>query len=114
MSEKEPTNADILTALQGMWGQQKDLILGVEKRLDRKLDTLDRKIDTVSGDMRTDIKSVDAKIDDVEKRLAERITREIHDRPVVVHVDMGRVGDLEKRVDVLTARLAELEARLPT
>jgi hypothetical protein len=78
MSEEKPSNADILTALQGMWGQQKDLILGVEKRLRTEIKDVEKRLDT--------------KIDDAERRIGERVSREIHDRPVVVHVDMGRVS----------------------
>ena len=68
-----PTNAEILSALQGMWRQQRDLIQGVEGRLGAK-------IDAVGGQL-------DAKLAATEQRLGDRLAQEIQDRPIVVHVD---------------------------
>jgi hypothetical protein len=99
-AEKGPTNAELLTAMQGMWRQQKSLIEGVEKQLGDRLD---------SG-----LSKLDATMDASVKRLREEIAQEIHDRPVVVHVDMGRVSDLEKQVADLSRRLTELEERTRT
>ena len=95
--EKKATNADILTALQGMWRQQKDLIHGVEGRLTTKLVEVERRLDERLGE--------------TEQRLSNRLAQEIQDRPVVVHVDMSRVTELEKQVQELVRRVTELEAR---
>ncbi|MBN1611362.1 MAG: hypothetical protein JW940_32310 [Polyangiaceae bacterium] len=94
--KKDPSNTEILTALQGMWRQQKDLIQGLEGRLASKLDTAEQRLDQ--------------ELAGVEKRLGERIAQEIQDRPIVVHVDMSRVSELEKQVQELARRVAELEA----
>ena len=94
--DKNPTNAEILTALQGMWRQQKDLVQGVEGRLGEKLYGVEKRL----GE----------RLDAGEQRLGERLAQEIQDRPVVVHVDMSRVADLEKQIKALELRVAELEA----
>ena len=93
---KEPSSGEILTALQGMWRQQKDLIQGVESRLASKIDAVDGRLDE--------------KMKAMEGRLGERLAREIQDRPIVVHVDMSRVSELEKQVQELVRRVSELEA----
>jgi len=72
--KSDPTNAEILSALQGMWRQQRDLIQGVEGRLSAK-------IDAVEGQL-------DGKLAATEQRLGDRLAQEIQDRPIVVHVDM--------------------------
>lgn len=98
---KDPTNAEILTALQGMWRQQKDLIQGTEGRLGTKIDQVEQRLDL----------KFDQKLAATEKRLTERLAQEIQDRPIVVHVDMSRVSELEKQVQDLVRRVAELETR---
>ena len=98
--DKDPTNAEILTALQGMWRPQKDLVQGVEGRLGEKLDKVEQRL----GE----------RLDAAEKRLGERLAQEIQDRPVVVHVDMSRVTELEKQVKELANRVSELESRNAT
>jgi hypothetical protein len=120
---KEPTNAELLVALQGVWRQQRDLVQGVENRLSTKIDgvekRLDAKIDTKfdTAEERLDQKlsvteaRLDQKITLAEKRLGERVAQEIKDRPIVVHVDMSRVSVLEKEVLDLTRRVEDLEGR---
>jgi len=95
--DKNPTNSEILSALQGMWRQQKDMIQGVESRLGDKLDEAGKRLED--------------RLDATEKRLGERLAQEIQDRPVVVHVDMSRVTELEKQVRELADRVSELESR---
>ena len=95
--DKEPTNAEILGALQGMWRQQKDLVQGLEGRLGAKIDGVETRLDE--------------KLQAAETRLGDRLAQEIQDRPVVVHVDMSRVSELEKQVLDLARRVAELETR---
>jgi ubiquinone biosynthesis protein UbiJ len=99
MSDEQspPNNAEILSALQGMWRQQKDLIVGVESRLSSKLEG-------VVGDLGRQLETT-------EQRLANRLSQEIQDRPVVVHIDMSRVTELEKQLEALSTRVAQLEAR---
>jgi len=80
-----------------MWRQQKDLVTGVETRLGSK-------IDAVADKLESGLKAA-------EERLTERLAREIQGRPIVVHVDMSRVSELEKQVAELAKRVAELEAR---
>jgi chaperonin cofactor prefoldin len=115
---RDPTNADIITALQGMWRQQNELLQGVESRLGSKLDAteerLGQRVDRLERNMDEVETRLERRIDEVEQHLSERIAREIHDRPVVVPIDMSRVGQLEKQVEVLTRRLDEIEARLPS
>jgi len=100
--QPDPSNAEILSALQGMWRQQSDLIKGVEARLGHKLDVATEGVES----------RLSAKIDAAEASLGARLAQEVQDRPVVVHVDMSRVTELEKRLDALTTRLAELEHRV--
>ncbi len=95
--DKDPTNSEILTALQGMWRQQKDLVQGVEGRLGGKLDEVEKRLGQ--------------RLDATEERLGARLAQEIQDRPVVVHVDMSRVTELEKQVQELANRVSELESR---
>jgi hypothetical protein len=95
--KSDPTNAEILGALQGMWRQQRDLIQGVEGRLSAKLGAIEEQLD--------------AKLAATEQRLGDRLAQEIQDRPIVVHVDMSRVSELEKQVQELARRVAELETR---
>jgi hypothetical protein len=78
--DQEPTNTDLLAALQGMWRQQKDLVNGVETRLGSKIDGVEQRLDE--------------KLTATEARLGERMAREIQDRPIVVHVDLSRVSEL--------------------
>jgi uncharacterized protein (DUF169 family) len=94
---KDPTNAEILTAMQGMWRQQADLVQGLESRIGSKVDAVSEKLQN--------------RLVDAEERLGERLAREIQDRPVVVHVDMSRVSELEKQIMELAKRVAELESR---
>jgi uncharacterized protein involved in exopolysaccharide biosynthesis len=94
---KEPNNAELLSALQGMWRQQKDFVHGVETRLGSKLDAVAEKLDH--------------RLAAAEVHLGERLAREIQDRPVVVHVDMSRITELEKQLAELVKRVADLEAR---
>ena len=94
---KDPTNAEILAALQGMWRQQKDMVQGLEGRIGSKIDGVEERLDQ--------------KLAATEKRLGDRLAQEIQDRPIVVHVDMSRVSELEKQVKELARRVAELEAR---
>lgn len=66
---KQPTNAEMLSALQGMWlsalqgmwRQQKDLVTGVETRLGSK-------IDAVADKLESGLKAA-------EERLTERLAR---------------------------------------
>ena len=97
---KDPTNADILTALRGMWRPRGDLVKGVETRLQAKMDTVGERLDK--------------RLDAAEERLAARLAKEIQNRPVVVHIDMSRVSELEKQMAELAKRVAELEARTAT
>lgn len=97
---KEPSNAEIITALQGMWRQQKDLIQGVEGRLGDKIDGAEQRLD----------KRIQMDLAATEQRLGERMAQEIQDRPIVVHVDMTRVSELEKRLEALLRRVEELES----
>jgi hypothetical protein len=121
--EKEPTNAELLVALQGVWRQQRDLVQGVEnrlsakihgveKRLDAKIDT---KVDGVVKRLDQKLSSTEARLDQklavVEERLGKRVAQEIKDRPIVVHVDMSRVSALEKEVHDLTRRVEDLEGQ---
>jgi hypothetical protein len=62
-----PSNAEILTALQGMWRQQRDLVKGLETRLEEKVDQATERLDT----------RLRATVDELGKRLAQ----EIQDRP---------------------------------
>jgi hypothetical protein len=103
-----PSTSEILTAMQGMWGQQKDLILGVEERLEQKL----------SSKIESEVRPLKGELLAAKEELGDRITREIRDRPVIVHVDMGRVSELEKsferqhqEFEALAKRVAELETR---
>jgi CRP-like cAMP-binding protein len=98
---EDPSNSELLTALQGMWRQQSDLITGVERRLGAKIEQVEERLD----------KKLTEKLAASEARLGERLAQEIQDRPVVVHVDMSRVSELEKQVQELARRVAELEAR---
>lgn len=92
----DPTNGQILQALQqGMWGQQKDLMQGVERRLASKIDAVETKLEQ--------------RLDSVAQSVTERMAQEIQDRPVVVHVDMSRVSQLEKQVAELLDRVGRLE-----
>jgi polyhydroxyalkanoate synthesis regulator phasin len=50
-------------------------------------------------------------LETTEQRLANRLSQEIQDRPVVVHIDMSRVTELEKQLEALSTRVAQLEAR---
>jgi hypothetical protein len=95
--DSNPTNADIIAALQGMWRQQQDLVQGVERRLGGKVDGA--------------VQRLHLELEATEQRLGDRLAQEIQDRPIVVHVDMSRVSELEKRVEDLARRLAELETR---
>ena len=106
--DEGPTNAALLPALQGMWRQQKDLITDIETRLGAKLDGVAKGLE---GSLRETEARLDAKIAATEARLTERLAQEIQDRPVVVHIDMSRVGELEKQVADLARRLAVLETR---
>lgn len=90
-SDRGPSNAELLTAMQGMWGQQKSLLEGIESRLGAKLETGLASVKT----------ELEAKIEATANQLHEEIAQEIQDRPVVVHVDMGRVRELEKQVQSL-------------
>ena len=104
----DPTNADLLAAMQGRWRQQKDLIGGVEQRLGAKIGKVEERLDAKIGKVE---ERLDAKLQATEKRLGDRLAQEIKDRPVVVHVDMSRVTELERRVEDLAERLAALESR---
>ena len=95
--ERDPSNAEILKALQGMWRQQADLIQGVEGRLGGKVEQLEKRLDQ--------------RLEATEQRIGDRLAQEIQDRPIVVHVDMSRVSELEKQVAELARRVAELEMR---
>ena len=97
----DPSNSEILQALQGMWGQQKDLFQGVERLLGAKLDQVEQRLD----------ENLERKLGQTEQRLGERLAQEIQDRPVVVHIDMSRVSALEKQLQELAQRVQELEAR---
>jgi hypothetical protein len=66
--KSDPNNAEILTALQGMWRQQRDLIQGVEGRLGAKLDGIEEQLD--------------GKLAATEQRLGDRLAQEIQDRPI--------------------------------
>jgi hypothetical protein len=70
----DPTGAEILSALQGMWRQQRDLIQGVEGRLSTKIEAIEEQLD--------------GKLAVTEQRLGDRLAQEIQDRPIVVRVDM--------------------------
>lgn len=120
---KDPTNAELLAALQGVWRQQRDLVQGVESRLASKIDRVEKRLDAkIEGvekrlEKRLDYKlagteqRLDQKLAITEERLGERLAREIKDRPIVVHVDMSRVTVLEKDVHELTRRVEILESR---
>ena len=88
---KDPTNAELLTALQGMWRQQKDLVQGLEGRLGVKLEGVARDVEErVDARLRATEERVDAKLQATEERLGERLAREIQDRPVVDLEERGR------------------------
>jgi hypothetical protein len=95
---KAPSNAELLAALHGMWRQQKDLVSGIEGRLASKIDAA--------------VEQLDSGMKAAEDRLGARLAKEIQDRPVVVHIDMSRVSELEKQLGELARRVAELEARV--
>lgn len=65
-SKDEPTNTAILTALQGLWRQHKDLIQGVEGRLAEKIDAVEARLDS--------------KLAAAEQRLGDRLAQELRDR----------------------------------
>jgi hypothetical protein len=94
---KDPHSRGLLAAQQGIWRQQKDLVNGVESRLGSKIDAVADKLDH--------------RLKAAEEHLGQRLVREIQDRPVVVHVDMSRVNELEKQLADLLRRVAELEGR---
>ncbi len=119
---KDPTNAELLTALQGMWRQQKDLVQGLEGRLGAKVEVVARDVDLFGARLGAAEERVEtrlgaaearfeARLRATEERLGERLAREIQDRPVVVHIDMSRVTDLERQLAELAKRVADLEER---
>jgi hypothetical protein len=121
--EKEPSNAELLVALQGVWRQQRDLVQGVESRLSAKIEgvenrldaKIDTKVDAVEKRLDRKLSTTQARLDQklavAEERLGQRVAQEIKDRPIVVHVDMSRVSVLEKEVHELTRRVEDLEGR---
>ena len=120
---EDPTNAELLVALRGVWRQQRDFVQGVESRLSAKIDGVERRLDAKierqdrrrgkASDQKLSAteQRLDQKLAATERRLGERFAQEIKDRPIVVHVDMSRVTVLEKEVHDLTRRVEDLEGR---
>ena len=104
---REPSTADVLTALEDTVRAHEALVLGVERRLGAKIDHM---AEQLVDQLPKEALGLREKCAAAKQPFGERLARVVEAPQIVVHVEIF-VSELEKRADALVRRLEELESR---